>query len=140
MSAAAYRELVRHWIEDGWNADNNETVMHDVFQEDWHDRNPIPGSPQGIDGVRYFVRTFRSAFPDAKLEIDQIIADPEEHLVAFRFIARATHLGEFAGIAATGRRVEFTGITIHKVENGKFSESSNEIDMHGLLAQLTAPA
>ena len=136
MSAAQYRELVRHWVEDGWNADNNEAVMHDVFPEEWRDRNPIPGSPQGIEGVRYFVRTFRNAFPDAQLEIDQIIADPEEQLVAFRFIARATHRGEFMGIATTGKRVEFTGITIHRVEHGKFVESSNEIDIHGLLAQL----
>lgn len=138
MSAAGYRELVRRWIEDGWNADNNEAVIRDVFANDWRDRNPIPGSPQGIEGARYFVKTFRTAFPDAQIEIDQIIADPETHLVAFRFIARATHAGEFYGIAPTGRRVEFTGITIHQVENGKFVESSNEIDLHGLLARLSS--
>ena len=116
--------------------DNNDEVMHDVFPADWSDRNPMPGSPQGIEGVRQFVRKVRSAFPDAQLGIDQIIADPEEHLVAFRFIARATHRGQFFGIAPTRRRVEFTGITIHRVENGKFVESSNEIDFHGLLSQL----
>ncbi len=34
MGADENRELVRRWIEDGWNRDENEPVMREVFAED----------------------------------------------------------------------------------------------------------
>ena len=56
MGATENRELVRRWVEDGWNADDNEKVMQEVFAEDWIDGD-VPAGPHGWDGVRAFVDT-----------------------------------------------------------------------------------
>jgi len=136
VDAVEYRELVRHWIEDGWNGNNNEAVMLDVFAADWIDGNPELDAIHGHAGVRDFVTRYRAAFPDVRLAIERIIADPETKQVAFRWIAEATHLGLLGDIEPTGRRVRFSGVTIHRVEHGKFVESWNEVDRLGLFAQL----
>lgn len=50
----------------------------------------------------------------------------------------ATHLDDFNGIAATGRRVQFSGIVIYRFADGKIAESWGELDFAGLWRQLTA--
>lgn len=133
MSTEANKDLVRRWVE-AWNTDTNFEVVEDIFAADWHDRNPLPGGVQGIEGAKQFVRLFRNSFSEIHLTIDLLISEGD--LVMFRWIADATHTGEFHGVPATGRRVTFSGITVHRVENGKFAESVAEIDLLGLLQQV----
>jgi hypothetical protein len=60
MSASHNRELVRRWIEDGWNADDSERIMRELFAEDWIDGD-VPAAPRGWEGVRAFVATYRAS-------------------------------------------------------------------------------
>jgi steroid delta-isomerase-like uncharacterized protein len=135
MSTDANKALVRRWVE-AWNSNTNFEVIDQIFAKDWIDRNPIPGGPQGIEGAAYFVRVFRDAFSEIQVTLDTLMAEGD--MVMFRVIVSATHTGEFQGIAPTGRHVTFSGITIHRVADGKFAESVNEIDFLGLLQQLGA--
>lgn len=131
----ANKQLVRLWILEGWNNDRNREVIDQVFARDWEDGNPtFPGQPKGIAGAIYFVDQYRKVFPDIQFSITHLIADADH--VTFRFEATATHKGTLMGIPATGRRVTVTGIVIHKVENGRFAKSWNEVDRLGLKMQL----
>jgi predicted ester cyclase len=56
--------------------------------------------------------------------------------VATRFTLRGTHQGPFFGIPPTGKQVHVTGITIHRIVNGKIVEQRVEMDMLGLMQQL----
>jgi predicted ester cyclase len=58
--------------------------------------------------------------------------------VATRWTGRGTHDGEIAGIAATGKQVTVTGLTISTVENGLVVEEQTEWDALGMLVQLGA--
>lgn len=49
-----------------------------------------------------------------------------------------THQGDFAGILATGRTVEFSGIDIIRLQDGKVAEHWGSTDMLGLMQQLGA--
>lgn len=131
------KKLVHLWIEEGWNNNRTMEVIDQVFAADWKDGNPaFPDQPSGIEGAKYFVNVYRAAFPDIRFTITHLIAD--EHYVTFRFSASATHLGAVLGIAPTQKKVTFSGIVIHRVEQGRFAESWNEIDMLGLKEQLQA--
>lgn len=133
----ANKQLVRLWILDGWNNNRNREIVDQVFAQDWVDGNPtFPGQPKGIAGAMYFVEQYRNALPDIQFNITHLIADPD--YVMFRFEATATHKGTLLGIAATGKRVAVSGIVIHKVENGRFAKSWNEVDLLGLKMQLVA--
>ncbi|MBK9270875.1 MAG: ester cyclase [Saprospiraceae bacterium] len=131
------KALVKKWILEGWNQNRNREVVADVFAQNWKDGNPsFPDQPSGIEGAMYYVETYRKIFPDIQFTLTQIIA--EEDIVCFRFTAEATHQGEFMGIAATNKRVQFSGIVIHRIENGRFAESWNEIDLLGIRQQLVS--
>lgn len=131
----ANKELVRLWILDGWNNNRNKEVVDQVFAHNWVDGNPtFPDQPEGIEGAMYFVEQYRNALPDIQFTITHLIANTE--YVTFRFEAIATHKGTLMGIPATGKAVTVTGIVIHKVENGRFAKSWNEVDLLGLKTQL----
>jgi steroid delta-isomerase-like uncharacterized protein len=136
MPVEENKELVRRWVH-AWNTNTNFEVIEDIFAQDWMDRNPIPGGPQGIEGARHFVTTFRQAFSDVHLDIDLLLGEGD--YVMFRWIATAVHTGPFLGVEPSGRHVKFSGITVHRIANGRFAESTAEIDLLGLLEQLQEP-
>lgn len=63
------------------------------------------GSPRTMsrDGMGRAVMRWREAFPDLRMEIDELIA--EDDLVAGRFTLSGTHRGEWNGVPPTGREV-----------------------------------
>jgi steroid delta-isomerase-like uncharacterized protein len=74
------------------------------------------------------------AFPDLEMTIEQQIA--EGPWVATRVTYRGTHAGEFAGIPATGRRIEYAGTAMDRLENGKVVEMWHTANMHLLMRQI----
>jgi len=89
------------------------------------------------DELERLERQFSAAFPDAHHTIDDLIAEGDR--VVLRTTARATHRGNFEGIAPTGRSVEFTGIVVYRVQNGRIAESWGEIDFLRLIRELRRP-
>jgi steroid delta-isomerase-like uncharacterized protein len=79
-------------------------------------------------------KRLRSAFPDLSFSIEELIVLGDK--VICRYIMRGTQQGEFAGIPATGNRVEISGIVIQRIENGKIVEEREEMDMLDLMQQL----
>jgi steroid delta-isomerase-like uncharacterized protein len=79
---------------------------------------------------------FRAAFPDWHCEIEDFVAEGDR--VVNRWIGRGTHKGDFFGIPATGKSVTLTGVTEHRVENGKIVNDWSVGDQLGLMQQLGA--
>jgi predicted ester cyclase len=88
------------------------------------------------DLARQFARIAetRLAFPDLEMTIEQQIA--EGPWVATRVSFRGTHMGEFAGVPATGRRIEYSGTAMDRLENGKVVEMWHTVNMHLLMRQI----
>jgi len=75
-----------------------------------------------------------NAFPDMKMSIEELVAKGDK--VVLRFVCRGTHTGEFEGIPATGKQVEYGGIIIFRIENGKIVETREDNDFRNLIQQL----
>ena len=90
----------------------------------------------GIESIKQFYHGFWTAFPDAHLTSEDMIAEGDK--VACRFVLHATHQGEFMGVPATGKRVTFTGTTILRFAGGKCVERWSNADFLGLMQQLGA--
>jgi predicted ester cyclase len=54
--------------------------------------------------ARGWIRPFRSAFPDFRMEIVELVAEGDK--VVAHFKCSGTHEGEWRGVAPTGRRFE----------------------------------
>jgi len=93
-------------------------------------------APELAEEFKRDVTEIRRAFPDyAGTNVEQIA---EGEKVANRFVFLGTHLGEFEGVAPTGKRVEFVGHSIDRVVEGKIVESWVEVDLLGVMQQLGA--
>ena len=80
------------------------------------------------------VKMLWEAFPDITLSLEESIAAGDK--VISRLIFRGTHQGEFQGIPATGKKIEFSGINIMCIKNNKIVEEWSNIDRLGLMTQL----
>ena len=101
----------------------------------------IPGLPEPIIGRDFWkqnVVMFRGAFPDLKIEIDDIFGVGDR--VAVRLTFRGTHTGAFLGVEPTNREVAFTSIELYRVEGDKLAEEWVSPDIQSLMGQIGAPA
>jgi predicted ester cyclase len=82
-----------------------------------------------------WVSPFQSAFPDFEMEIVDLIAEGEN--VVAHFNCSGTHLGEWLGVPATGRRFENVDeIYIFGVQDGKLVSALGVEDNLSRLRQL----
>jgi predicted ester cyclase len=85
---------------------------------------------------RCSVRRDSSHFPDLRVTVEEVIAEGD--LTAARLSVTGTHEGDHLGVAPTGRRVSFTGMTFTRWRDGKIVEGWNNVDIPGLMKQIGA--
>ncbi len=139
MSPAEIKAVVRRYIEEVWN-NGNLDVADEVLANPYRAKLLIQGAVQGGDGeespdvIKEAYKSLRASFPDGHLTIEEMIV--EDDRVFMRFTFRGTHLGEFAGLAPTGRKLEYAGVNIHRVVDGKIVEYADLTDRLGMWQQL----
>ena len=135
MSSADCKTLARRVIEDVINP-ANLSLVDELFSRDYIYMSPGMPELHGIDGFRQLIRMYKAAFPDVRLNIDEQIAEGEAALT--RWTGTGTHLGEFMGLAPTGRRVTVSGMILTRCAAGKIVSEYEILDTLGLLQQLGA--
>lgn len=135
MSTEQNKAVIRRVFDEAINK-GNLSVADETLTSDYVYRSP--GSPElhGPDGFKQLITMYRTACPDVHLDIDEQFADGEA--VVTRWTGHGTQLGEFMGIAATGKQVTVTGIIITHFKGGKAAEEWEIMDTLGLLQQLGA--
>ena len=128
------KNIVRRLFEEVWNKGNLQ-VTDELFTPNYanHDSS-TPDLGRGPEGERKRATLYRTAFPDLRLTVEDIIAEGET--VVARWSCRGTHKGDLNGIAPTGKRVNITGISIARLTNGKMSEGFVNWDALSLMQQL----
>jgi predicted ester cyclase len=97
----------------------------------------MPGQPpMDRAAFEHVLVGFGAGFPGYTFEIHDQIAQGD--LVFNRVTWRGIHGGEFAGVPATGRPIELSGINMFKVKDGHVVEQRAELDFFGLLQQIGA--
>ncbi|MEW2621128.1 ester cyclase [Streptomyces sp. NPDC048106] len=111
--------------------------LNDLLDEDIHSHDPVnPQDTIGLDNARAEYRMWRAAF-DSAFTVEDVLT--QEDRACARWTWRATHTGDFLGIAATGRRVTMTGMTLFRFgPDGKVTETWWQHDQLGLMQQLGA--
>lgn len=131
------KAAVERWFEEVWN-NGRVDVIDEMFPPEAiaHGLGP---DLRGPDEFKIFHSSFRTAFPDVRVQIDGMIQEGDT--VAFRYSATGTHLGNGLGFAATGRSATFIGMGMARLVDGRIVEGWNVLDQLGMLTQLgVAPA
>ncbi|HEV7400191.1 MAG TPA: ester cyclase [Solirubrobacterales bacterium] len=129
MFSEANKDLIRRFYREAIN-ERDSSACERLLNEDFVHN----GEARGQAGQRQAVDYFLSAFSDLRNEIDLILAEGD--LVAAHQRWRGTHDGEFLGVEATGREVEFTSTAVLRVSDGLIAQAWDEMDAAGLLQQL----
>jgi predicted ester cyclase len=83
-------------------------------------------APQHQQSAQHFVQLARTALPDLHITLEDTIAEGDK--VVARWTARGTHKGAaqlpgLGHVAATGKEMQVSGITIFQMRNGKIVET-----------------
>ncbi len=105
--------------------------------DDFVEHEEIPGLEPTKEGVKQLFRMYRAAFPDLRLETEDVLVSGDKAVARVR--ATGTHQGEFMGMPATGRRVEVQLIDITRFsDDGLAREHWGVMDALGMMQQLGA--
>ena len=126
-----FYELISAGDLDGFGA---------LLADDFVEHEETPGLTPTKDGVLQFFRMYLAAYPDLRMEPQDVLVDGDK--VVARVRAIGTHEGEFMGMAPTGKRVEVQLIDIIRLsDDGLAHEHWGVVDMLAMLQQLgVAPA
>jgi steroid delta-isomerase-like uncharacterized protein len=133
MSTEAHKQLVQRTFAQLFNQ-GELSLADEVVSDDYLSHDAPPQVPRGSAGLRHMVTLLRTAFPDIHYETEELIAEGD--VVVARTTMSGTHLGEFFGIAATGRPVRQNQIHILRFANGKVVEHRAVRDDLAMLQQL----
>lgn len=123
---------------DAFNAGDLDRAVVDV-RDDFELVDMASGQTfHGPAGCRQWLSTFRTALPDARTELVNVLADGTR--IATEHVGRGTHTGPFttpAGtIPATGRQIELRFAELYEVRDGKITYLRAYYDSATLMRQL----
>jgi steroid delta-isomerase-like uncharacterized protein len=134
MTSTQNKQLVEEFISALFTNGDPTAVDRYLDPEFINHDPPLPGSPDGPEGMRQAAELFRQAFPDWRSDVQHMIA--EDDLLVEHFIAQGTHRGSVMGEVPTGQHVVLRGINIFRIVDGKIVERWGRLDDLGLMQQL----
>lgn len=136
------KAIVGRWFTDFWGKTCNLDVVDKLAAPDILLQYSLHNPRRGHADIKAFIIGFREAFPDLNFEgAADLIAEGD--YVVGRWKGGGTHTGPaFSDFlvgslpAATGRKMQFTGTTVLRLENGKIAEEIGLDDGVTALTQL----
>jgi steroid delta-isomerase-like uncharacterized protein len=107
----------------------------ELLADDLVEHEETPGLAPTKDGVLEFFRMYTAAFPDLRMEPEDVL--PSGDKVVARLRVTGTHEGEFLGIPATGRGIDVQVIDIVRFgDDGLAHEHWGVFDVMTMMQQL----
>ncbi|VWB23880.1 polyketide cyclase [Burkholderia lata] len=116
-----------------WNT-GDPALAHTALAADFTDRTLPPGREQGVPGPLAASRTMRSAIPDLRCDIEQMIVAGDRVVVHLHF--RGHFTGTFNGTTGRGQAIDFIATDIYRIDHGRIAENWHIEDNLTLMRQL----
>ena len=136
------KTIVGRWFKGFWGETYDLGIVDELAAPDMLLQYSLHEPRRGHDDIKAFITGFREAFPDLAFSgAADLIAEGD--YVVGRWKGGGTHTGPaFSDFligslpAATGRKMQFTGTTVLRIENGKITEEIGLDDGVTALQQL----
>jgi predicted ester cyclase len=125
--------VVRAWFREVWD-EGREDAIDRLMAADAlvHGLNEAP--IRGPGEFKPYFRTVRAALGDLEVRVVRTVVQGDTVAAHCHVVAR--HVGDAFGGPATGKSVDFYGITIARVVNGRMVEGWNVFDFLRMYQQL----
>ena len=131
-----YETILHRWFGEVWNKGQadaiDEMLAPDVIAHGLAD--PAGNEVRGVEQFKQFYESFRGAFPDIQVIVEDTVSEGDK--IVGRCRVQGTHRGSGLGLAPTNRPVEFTGMCMMRVGEGKILEAWNSFDFMTMYQQL----
>jgi predicted ester cyclase len=95
---------------------------------------PCEASYYGVSGVKQWLGDQWSSFPD--LTIVDYFTVAQGDIVAARWTASGTSQGNFLILPPAHKTIEYTGVSMYRIEDGKMAEIWETRNTMGIMQQL----
>jgi steroid delta-isomerase-like uncharacterized protein len=137
MSAEENKVIIQRFFDEVWNEgrlDRVDDLEHPNSMSHGYVANPEFGV--GLEGTKRFVAAYRTAFPDIRVVIEDMVADGDK--VAVCWLARGTHTGQLLNFSPTGKEVVTTGTFFYRLADAKIAEVWGDWDRLGFMEQVSS--
>ena len=131
QNKAVYRRFIQEVFNEG-----RLDMLEQLLSPSYIYQDAPPGTPPNADGIRQVVTNARTAFPDLKVTIEDMVGEGDK--ICARLTTRGTHKGVFFDIPPTGKTISMKGLTMIHIVDGRMAASWVLNDVMGLMNQLGA--
>lgn len=119
-------QTVRKVFEGVWN-EGDTSIAAQIYADSYvaHIAN-VSSTIAGMDEFIQFVALFRALSPDLSFTIDDQICQADK--VATRWTVRIQNKGDFSGNGVVGEEIAVTGMSMHRLVDGRLVESWDNWD------------
>lgn len=128
-------EIVARRYATFWNT-GDEALAREALADNFVDKTPPEGRKQGPEGALLASRAFRTAVPDLRCEVEQMIVAGDRVVSHLHF--RGHFTGTFGKLKGKGQQVDFIATDIYQIRNNKIIANWHLEDNLALMKQLGA--
>jgi len=117
-----------------WN-EGDMSLVEQIYTPDCvrHDCG-LPVDIVGLDALKKHFESFRTAFPDLVMTVDDIIY--QENKIVWLWTMKGTNTGQLQGLSSTNQAVFLSGVSLTSVLDGKINEVWDFYNQAAFLQQL----
>jgi predicted ester cyclase len=126
-----------HHFHDAINSGDLEVIGKAIDEFIHPDGRFHAAGPDGVAAVpaqKRIWETLLRAFPDIHVTVEDLLADGDK--IVARQTVTGTNSGEYRGMPATGRPVEYNEIFIARFAGGQITDFWGVVDLYSQLRQL----
>ncbi|MYM95845.1 ester cyclase [Duganella vulcania] len=116
-----------------WNT-GDPALAKQALSPDFMDRTLPAGREQGVNGPLQASKGFRTAVPDLKAEITDMVVNGDRVAVHLHFTGHFT--GSFGATSGKGQPIDFRAFDLYRVADGRIAENWHLEDNLTLLQQM----
>ena len=118
------KALARRFLEA--QAKGDMQTLEELMAPDFVDRSLLPGQKPSREDYKQSLADMLAVFENTSFTIEAQIAEGDQ--VVSRYKGTSVHRGKFLGVDPTGQETSYSGITIHRIVDGKIVEEWGESD------------
>jgi len=128
MSLEKNKTIARRFVEGWTHPDTLDEIVADDYVEG--------GQQQSLDILKQNLARHLAGLPDIRVVVEEIVAEGDNVVVCWK--SNGTHTGEWLGIPATGKEVEWKGISHLRIVDGKVADQRVHWTVLWMLEQIGA--
>jgi len=134
MSLEGNKAIAQRFCDEVWNSGDARAAGEILAPRIVRHGGEATPTTTDRDAYMEYVAALRRALPDLRCSIVQMVAEGDT--VAVRYAIRGTHLGEWAGIAPSGRVLDYPSVDFLRIHDGQIQEVFGLADSGAVLRQM----